>query len=331
MRCSAILLLFLLGACTQESARESPGLQAAASSSPAASASSEAPLIDLLRTSRRIPSSSQWFEIIALPNDVYALWEPGHEERVNSFLIAGRDQDVLYDTGMGIGDIGQAVAELRRVESLDDKPLMVVNSHNHLDHNAGNGAFAPVWIFEDEWAISKLTNGVSEGFAGYWSALRVHPGIVTPPEFDPQSFNIPPYPQENIRYLEDGDVIDLGNRALHVVHTTAHSPDGIALYDKDQQIFFGGDTFLGSSYLIRDLATLAQDLARVSSLPIRWHYSSHGPQLIEVMQEGQHLRIVRRMLDGEGNRSTTEFAGFEFPLLTLDNVAITLAGDFLTY
>lgn len=46
-------------------------------------------LADLLRNARRIPNSSKWFEIIALPNDVYALWEPGHAEKVNSFLITG--------------------------------------------------------------------------------------------------------------------------------------------------------------------------------------------------------------------------------------------------
>jgi hypothetical protein len=103
------------------------------------------------------------------------------------------------------------------------------------------------------------------------------------------------------------------------------------LYDKDNQVFFGGDTFLGNNYLVRDLTALSRDLARVSTIPIKWHYSSHGPQLIEVMQEGRHLQVVRRMLDGEGTRSTTQFAGIEFPLLTLDNVAITLAGDFLTY
>jgi hypothetical protein len=59
------------------------------------------PLADLLRTARRIPNSSKWFEIIELPDDVYALWEAGHAEKVNSFLITGTQKDVLYDPRHG--------------------------------------------------------------------------------------------------------------------------------------------------------------------------------------------------------------------------------------
>lgn len=285
---------------------------------------------DLLRAARRIPNSTRWFEIIALPNEVYALWEPGHADKVNAFLVAGRDKDMLYDTGLGIASIRTAVTELRAIESLDDKPLMVVNSHNHLDHNGGNTEFDEAWIMENDWAIAKLTEGVS-GFATYWGELTPHPGVVVPADFDPETFSIPPFPEENIRFLRDGDVIDLGNRQFKVIHATAHSPDGVALYDAQNRIFFGGDTFLGDSFLIGDLGVLAQDLERISGLPIDWHYSSHGPQLIEAMGDGRRLAIVRRMLDGERSESTTVFAGNEFPLYELDGVKVTLAGDFLTY
>ena len=284
----------------------------------------------LIDSARRIPNSTRWFEILALPNDVYALWEPGHEERVNSFLIVGETKDVLYDTGMGIGDIGVAVAELRAMENLDGKPLMVINSHNHLDHNGGNGAFDEAWIIEDPWALAKLTQGMV-GFEDYWRALREHPGIEPPPGFDPATFRIPAYPRERIRFLADGDIVDLGDRRFRVIHTTAHSPDGLALYDEVNEIFFGGDTFLGDHFLARDIARVEQALSRIIDLRIAWHYSSHGQQLIETMQDGRRLGIVRRMAAGEGSVGTTEFAGQTFPLHELEGVAITIAGDFLTY
>ena len=288
-------------------------------------------LSEYLKSARRIPNSTQWFEIISLPNDVYALWEPGHFEKVNSYLIAGRDKDVLYDTGMGIASIGQAVAELRAQEGLDDKPLMVINSHNHLDHNAGNADFSEAWIIKDEWAVRKLTEGTSGGFEDYWAELTPHPGVVVPAGFDPQNFSTPPFPRENIRYLAEGDWVDLGDRRFQVIHTTAHSPDGLALYDPVNQVFFGGDTFLGDSFLIRDMNLLAEDLARISRLQIMWHYSSHGDQLIEAMQDGRRLVAVRKIINGEGTRGTTHFAGAELPLYELDGVAVILAGDFLTY
>ena len=178
--------------------------------------------------------------------------------------------------------------------------------------------------------MEKLTQGVT-GFAGYWDQRVEVDGIEWPEGVDPQTYEIPPYPLENIRFLKDGDSIDLGDRRFRVIHTRAHSPDGLALYDATNQLFFGGDTFLGDDFLIRELGALAHDLERVSGLPISWHYASHGPQLIETMQEGRRLAIVRRMLSGEYAESTTLFAGIEFPLYELDGVRVTLATDFLVY
>jgi hypothetical protein len=49
------------------------------------------------------------------------------------------------------------------------------------------------------------------------------------------------------------------------------------------------------------------------------------------MRSGHHLSIIRRMLDGERNESETTFAGARLPLYELEDVRVTLAGDFLTY
>jgi glyoxylase-like metal-dependent hydrolase (beta-lactamase superfamily II) len=290
-------------------------------------------LDEILKQAQRVPNSTGWFEILRLPNDVYAFWEPGHEEEVNAFLILGSKCDVLYDTGMGIASIGRALEDLRREEGLPDRELMVVNSHNHLDHNGGNTDFDEAWIIEDPWAISKLTEGIEAGgmFVEYWGALRSHPGVKAPEGFDPATFHIPPFPRNEIRFLADGDIVDLGNRRFRVIHTISHSPDGLALYDDENAILFGGDTFVGDEFLIRDLALLERDLEIVSKLQVEWHYCSHGPQLIEVMRSGFHLSIVRRMRDGERTEGETSFAGLTFPLYELEGVGIILAPEFLTY
>jgi len=252
-------------------------------------------------------------------------------EKVNSFLIIGSEKDVLYDTGMGIGSIGQAVSELRLTLNRGSVPLMVINSHNHLDHNGGNADFEQAWIIKDEWAIRKLTEGVSEGFELYWSELTPYEGVEVPRDFDPATFAISPFPREGIRFLQDGDVVDLGNRQFKVLHTVSHSPDGLSLYDEANKLFFGGDTFGGDFFLSRNLELLEQDLARAALLEIDWHYASHGAQLIQTMREGWRLSIVRRMLDGEREEGTLPFAGNEFPLYTLEGVQVAVAAEFLTY
>lgn len=289
----------------------------------------------IIRDAKRIPVSDNWFEVLKLPNGVYAFWEPGHADAVNSFLITGSSRHVLYDTGLGFSSIGKAVEEVMGLEQLPTLPLMVVNSHNHLDHNGGNRDFPQVWIMDDPWGMQRLTTGITgdarTAFHAYWDDFKDHPGVRRPEGFDPTAFEIPPYPKENINLLKDGDTVDLGNRSFRVVHTQSHTPDGLALYDETNKVFFGGDVFLGDRFLVLDLDRLASDLDRVQNLATEWHYSSHGPQLIEAMQQGRHLSVIRRMQGGEHNSGTTTFAGVELPLLSLDGVYVTLADELLVY
>ena len=289
-------------------------------------------LNEYLEQARRIPNASGWFEILELPNEVYAFWEPGHVEEVNAFLILGRDRDVLYDTGMGIANIATALEDVRRAEGLPKHELMLINSHNHPDHNGGNAPFDTAWIIEDEWAIRKLTEGIPAGrFSEYWSELKPHAGVTPPEDFDPETFSIPPFPRQNTRFLADGDIVDLGNRKFRVIHTTSHSPDGLALYDAENKILFGGDTFYGDLFLIRDLLRLEQDLERASRLEVEWHYSSHGPQLVEAMRSGYQLSIIRRMIDGERNEAEATFAGETLPEYGLGGITVLVAGESLVY
>jgi glyoxylase-like metal-dependent hydrolase (beta-lactamase superfamily II) len=57
---------------------------------------------------------------------------------VISYLVVGRDRALLFDTGMGMSDIHAIVS------ALTDRPVVVLNSHTHVDHVGGNLAFARI-------------------------------------------------------------------------------------------------------------------------------------------------------------------------------------------
>lgn len=318
-----LLVIFVSAACTkqdQSTVTAGPAIQPA--------------IADIVRSAKRVPNTTGWFEVLRLPNQVYAFWEPGHTEKVNSFLIIGSERDVLYDTGMGIANIRQAIQEVRSIEKLPQHEIMVVNSHNHLDHNGGNKEFNAIWTANDAWALQRLAKGVPAGEAGgfvaYWAELTPHEGVTAPADFSPETHAIQPYLAQ-VNFLEDEQAIDLGNRSLTVIRTFSHSPDGIALYDSEEDLFFGGDAFYGANYLVTDLNLLAKDLERINPLQIDWHYASHGSQLITAMQQGQHLAAVNRLIAGEGETKTTTFAGLTLPLQEVDGVTVTIAEALLLY
>ena len=58
----------------------------------------------------RVSVPSDWFEVYRVDPDVYAIYEPRQWQEVISYLVVGRERALLFDTGMGIADIGAVVA-----------------------------------------------------------------------------------------------------------------------------------------------------------------------------------------------------------------------------
>ncbi len=54
--------------------------------------------------------------------------------------------------------------------------------------------------------------------------------IPTPKTFNPETYI--PFQGQPSGVLEDGDIIDIGNRRLTILHTPGHSPGHIAIFDE---------------------------------------------------------------------------------------------------
>jgi glyoxylase-like metal-dependent hydrolase (beta-lactamase superfamily II) len=178
-------------------------------------------------------SVAPWFEVYQVKAGTFALLEAHHYEEVISYLILGDERAVLFDTGMGVGNI-QA-----EVEALTDLPMTIVNSHSHYDHVGDNYRFAEVWAFDNESEIARIERGLTRAQCLHY----LEPGsyMDLPPGFDPTAYEIRPSPVT--RRLYHLDVIDLGKRTLTIHHTPGHSPGSICLLDSRDGLLFTGDTF----------------------------------------------------------------------------------------
>lgn len=193
---------------------------------------------------------SNWFVTRPLPDDVTLVTEPAH---VNNFLVEGSERAMLVDSGLGIADIGATVRELT------DKRITVVNTHFHFDHSWGNGHFDDVRIHRSGVeSLNEDLEGLTDIYLNF--ARRMMEGYRQMEPIDRQFFHLTswlPMPHdfpeefdaktwgpnraESVTPLDEGDVIDLGDRQFRVIHTPGHSHDEICLHEEHTGIMFAGD------------------------------------------------------------------------------------------
>jgi hydroxyacylglutathione hydrolase len=152
------------------------------------------------------------------------------------------------------------------IQEMDLKPVLLLNTHCHLDHVFGNKFIA------DKFNLK----------------LNIHPFEKTVLEFAPVSgltYNIPfdNYTGELV-FLEEDGTIKLGNDELKILFTPGHSPGSVSFYSEKQQFVISGDVLFYRSIGRTDLPggdhmTLLKSIReKLFVLPGATRvYSGHGP------------------------------------------------------
>jgi glyoxylase-like metal-dependent hydrolase (beta-lactamase superfamily II) len=126
------------------------------------------------------------------------------------YVLVTRDKALVVDTQTVAEFEGKKIIDY--VKSITDKPVVVVNTHPHRDHIAGNAPFGEV--FASAPAIEDIKAAAARGNT-------------------PITYTLKP--------LKDGDTIDLGDRKIEVIAIGAHSPGSIAFLDQKAGYLFTGD------------------------------------------------------------------------------------------
>jgi glyoxylase-like metal-dependent hydrolase (beta-lactamase superfamily II) len=208
----------------------------------------------------RVRSASDWFEVYRIRPGVFAIYEPHQYEEVISYLITGSDRALLFDTGLGIGDMRALVTQLTSL------PITVLNSHSHFDHIGDD------WQFRDIYGVdSPYTHQNTQGATH--EQLR---DVVVPERFCgqlPSGFNRANYAIPGFKithFVKDGDTIDLGGRQLEVIFTPGHTPDSLCLLDRKNKLLFTGDTlYAGPIFLYvpeTDVAAYGRSVEKLAKL-----------------------------------------------------------------
>src|SRR6266704_350487 len=98
-------------------------------------------------------------------------------------------------------------------------------------------------------------------------------------------------------WLEEGNLIDLGNFRLNVMYTPGHTSACISLFDQDQGLLFAADTLMpggvmGGVFGSGSIADYIQSLERLKGLNSKLLLSGHG-RLSDTPQDDVRIAIQR--------------------------------------
>ncbi len=150
-----------------------------------------------------------------------------------SILILGRDTRVLIDTGCG-PDICKKVMETYEVD-------MIINSHCHPDHVAGNHIFkdTPLWVPEERAGetgvvkvLSKRLVGPDKTIMDLWE------------NWVRTSLSMADYRHTDT--FREGHIFDFGGVSLQAVHTPGHLEDHYCFLEPENNILFSFDVDLST-------------------------------------------------------------------------------------
>lgn len=224
-----------------------------------------------------------WFHAEDAGGGVTRLWESHVDDLIvsNVWHVPGRDADLMVDAANGIGPLRPAVEALT-----DGRPVIAVATHGHFDHIGGLHEFDDRRVHRADEEMTRspfplrlrrpdFPDGTEEMYAYYDLPIpEVIVRAVPRAGFDLTAWVTPG--AEPTLLLDDGDVVDLGDRRFTVVHTPGHTPGSACLFEDATGTLFSGDAIYVDARLSwSDPDAAEASLRRLSALGARVVHAGH--------------------------------------------------------
>lgn len=227
------------------------------------------------------PIAEKWYDVENIGDGVSLIRETHVASwlRCNIWHVRGRDFDLVIHTGMVLRPLHKEIAQIV------EKPVKAVLTHSHFDHVGGANQFdcrlghsAEADLFADP-----CDDDPNEK-EPYYPFVRAETFKALPFDgFDHRSYRVCSAPLTG--YLDEGDVLDLGDRVFQIFHLPGHSPGSITLYENKTRILFSGDVVYDGDLFDNtshsDPVIYRESLKRLKQLPVSVVHGGHFPSFDE--------------------------------------------------
>lgn len=185
------------------------------------------------------------------------------------YLVEGARSAALIDTGCGVGSLKTYV------ESLTDKPYIILLTHGHVDHAMGAPEFqVPVYMNVADNIVCEENNKmeVRKGYLAGNGKLE----CITQEDYIPLR-------QGEYLSLKQGDIFELGDITLEIYECPGHTPGSIVILLREERTLLLGDACNTFTFIFDEHATsvsqyrkLLKNLKEQTEVKFDRVYLSHG-------------------------------------------------------
>ena len=186
----------------------------------------------------------------------------------NTYVVSDETHEcVIIDCGAYYNEERQAILKYINTQQL--RPVHLLATHGHFDHNFGNDFIYQIYGLKVEISADDafLINDLPKQFESM-IGIPLHRY----------------YPQAG-HFFEEGEQIRFGSHAFEILKTPGHTPGGVTFYIKEESMAFTGDTLFRMSIGRTDfdrgsyqdiIASLQNVIGKLP--PDTVVYSGHGPK-----------------------------------------------------
>ena len=217
------------------------------------------------------PVANLWFSIEAYENDILLLRESHIDPYAvgDIWIVRGRDQDLVVDSGSGM------VTPAPLVAAICGRQVTAVALNHSYDHAGGWHSFPGRACHpEDATELGSFTVE-SEGVSAYLNDDTLWALPTDGYQLSDYSLK----PAKPTRLVEEGDIFDLGDRNLQVMHVPGRTSGGLAIWEEASGSLFTSDMLYdgdhGLAWPPADPKAYCASLRRFRELPVEHVYPGH--------------------------------------------------------